>query len=436
LRPLNRFILFFIFFSGVLVAASLPRSKQIVLENSLKVVAVPMHNDSGVISVDIFYNVGSRNETMGKSGLAHMLEHMSFKSTKNLKAGEFDRIVKSFGGISNASTGFDYTHYFIKTATPNLDSSLELLAELMENLSLRDEEFQPERQVVAEERRWRTDNTPTGAMFFTLFNAAYVYHPYHWTPIGFMGDIQSWNIDDLKDFYKRYYQPQNAVLVVSGDFDPKTFFDLAKKRFGRIKNQVNIPAPKVVEPEQSGARRITLIRESEVEMVMIAYKIPRFDSKDVLSLNAAAMMLADGGSSRLNEKLIDKMRLVNSINAFTMELSDPGLFVILAVCNPNVKAERVEREILTEIEAIGEKAAAQKEIDKVKAQAKSEFIYSLENSSTISQFFGEYLVRGNLEPLLNYEMEVEALDAEKIKNVAGKYLTEERSTTVILKKEK
>lgn len=436
MRPLSRFVSFFIFFSGVLVAASLPQSEQIVLENGLKVVAVPMHNDSGVVSVDVFYSVGSRNETMGKSGLAHMLEHMSFKSTKNLKAGEFDRIVKSFGGISNASTGFDYTHYFIKTAASNLDSSLKLLAELMGNLSLKDEEFQPERQVVAEERRWRTDNTPTGAMFFTLFNAAYAYHPYHWTPIGFMGDIQSWNIDDLKDFYKRYYQPQNAVLVVSGDFDPKALFDLAKKRFGRIKNQGGISAPNAIEPEQKGARRVTLIRESEVEMVMIAYKIPRFDNEDILPLSAAAMILTDGGSSRLNEKLIDKMRLVNSISAFTMELSDPGLFVILAICNPNVKAERVEKEILAEIKTIGEKAAAQKEIDKVKAQAKSEFIYSLENSSNISQLFGEYLARGNLEPLLNYERNVDALNAETIKEAAGRYLIEERSTTIILKKEK
>jgi len=156
---------------------------------------------------------------MGKSGIAHMLEHMSFKSTKNMEAGELDRIVKSFGGVDNASTGFDYTTYYIKSSAENLDSSLSLFAELMQNLLLKDEEFQVERDVVAEERRVRTDNPPLGYMYFRLFNTHYVKHSYHWTPIGFMDDILSWKIEDIRDFYKRYYQPNNAILIVSGDID-------------------------------------------------------------------------------------------------------------------------------------------------------------------------------------------------------------------------
>ena len=156
------------------------------LKNGLEIYHLPVNKGSNVISVDIFYKVGSRNETMGKSGIAHMLEHLNFKSTKNLKAGEFDRIVKSYGGVDNASTGFDYTHYFIKSSSPNLERSLGLFAELMENLSLKDREFQPERDVVHEERRWRTDNNPIGYLYFRLFNHAFIYHPYHWTPIGFI----------------------------------------------------------------------------------------------------------------------------------------------------------------------------------------------------------------------------------------------------------
>ena len=131
---------------------SLPKYYEKVLENGLKIVAIPLDNGSNVISTDIFYNVGSRDEIMGKSGIAHMLEHLNFKSTKNLKAGEFDTIVKGFGGINNASTGFDYTHYYIKSSTKNMSKSLELYADLMENLTLKDEEFQTERNVVAEER--------------------------------------------------------------------------------------------------------------------------------------------------------------------------------------------------------------------------------------------------------------------------------------------
>ena len=132
------------------------------LKNGFEIYHIPASKGSSVISVDVFYRVGSRNETMGKSGIAHMLEHLNFKSTKNMKAGEFDEIVKGFGGVNNASTGFDYTHYFVKCSKGNLDEALILYADIMENLSLKDKEFQPERDVVTEERRWRTDNSPIG----------------------------------------------------------------------------------------------------------------------------------------------------------------------------------------------------------------------------------------------------------------------------------
>ena len=150
-----------------------PKFDKITLENGLEVYAIPVNLGSSVISVDIFYNVGSKDEIMGKSGIAHMLEHMNFKSTKNRKAGEFDKIVKGFGGVNNASTGFDYTHYFIKCSNANLEKSLELYADIMQNLDLQDDEFQPERSVVLEERRWRTDNDPSGYMFFRLNNTAF-----------------------------------------------------------------------------------------------------------------------------------------------------------------------------------------------------------------------------------------------------------------------
>ena len=206
------------------MASSLPKYETKTLDNGLEIVVIDMQNQSDVISTDIFYKVGSRNEVMGKTGIAHMLEHMNFKSTKNLQAGEFDVEVKSIGGVSNASTGFDFTHYFIKSSAKNLDKSLSLFAELMQNLNLKDEEFQPERDVVTEERRWRTDNNPLGYLYFRLFNNAYIYHPYHWTPIGFMNDIRTWKLEDIKAFHETYYQPKNAILVVTGDVKPSEVF--------------------------------------------------------------------------------------------------------------------------------------------------------------------------------------------------------------------
>jgi len=419
---------------GTLMASSLPKYETKTLENGLQIVVIPLKNNTNVISTDIFYKVGSRNEILGKTGIAHMLEHMNFKSTKNLDAGEFDKEVKSIGGINNASTSFDYTHYYIKSSTQNLDKSLELYAELMENLNLKDEEFQPERDVVAEERRWRTENSPLGYLYFALFNNAYVYHPYHWTPIGFMNDIQTWTIQDIKDFHKTYYQPNNAILMVTGDVDPKEVFKKAKKRFGHIKNKAEIPEFKFVEPEQDGPKRAVLKRDSEVEMIAIAFHIPNFKHEDQVTLSAISEILYSGKSSRLYKELMDKKHLVNSVYAYNMENTDPGLFIFLATCNPEVKAEDVEHELIKQIELIKNKPVSQKELDKVKINSKADFIYSLESSTSVANLFGSYLVRGDLTPLLTYEENIEKITQEKVQEVANKYFDFDKSTTLILKK--
>ena len=414
--------------------SSLPSYETLTLENGLQIVVIPMHNNSNVISTDIFYKVGSRNEVMGKTGIAHMLEHMNFKSTKNLSAGEFDKEVKSIGGINNASTGFDYTHYFIKSSTQNLDKSLSLFAELMKNLNLKDDEFQPERKVVAEERRWRTDNSPIGYLYFRLFNNAYVYHPYHWTPIGFMNDIQTWTLKDIQDFHKTYYQPKNAILIVTGDVDPKQVFKSAQKEFELIKNELPIPDVKFIEPEQDGPKRVTIYKESEVEMVAIAFHIPNFQNPDQVKLSAISGLLSDGKSSRLYSDLVDKKHLVNQIYAYNMENKDPGIFLFLASCNPGVKAEDVENEIKKQIELLVTSKVSQAELDKVKINTKAEFIYSLESSTSVADLFGSYLARGDIAPLEHYEESINKLTLDDIQTTAKKYFDFSKSTTVILRK--
>ncbi len=419
------------------MSSSLPKYETKTLKNGLQIVVIPLKNSTNVVSTDIFYKVGSRNEVMGKTGIAHMLEHMNFKSTKNLPAGQFDREVKSIGGVNNASTSFDYTHYYIKSSTDNLSKSIELYAELMQNLNLKDKEFQPERDVVAEERRWRTENSPLGYLYFAMFNNAYVYHPYHWTPIGFMNDIQTWTIKDIKDFHKTYYQPNNAILMVTGDVDPKEVFKKAKRAFKDIKNAVpEVPDVLAVEPEQDGAKRIMIKRDSEVEMIAITFHIPNFQDKDQVTLSMISEILFSGKSSRLYKELIDKQRLVNSIYAYNMENIDPGLFIFLASCNPGVKAETVEAEIVKQIELIKSNKVTKAEIEKVKINTKADFIYSLESSTSVANLFGSYLVRGDLEPLLSYEDDITKITADKVKEIANKYFDFDKSTTLILKKGK
>jgi len=416
------------------MASSLPKYETKTLQNGLQIVVIPLKNNTNVISTDIFYKVGSRNEVMGKTGIAHMLEHMNFKSTKNLNAGDFDKEVKSIGGVNNASTSFDYTHYYIKSSTQNLGKSIELYAELMQNLNLKNKEFQPERDVVAEERRWRTENSPLGHLYFAMFNNAYVYHPYHWTPIGFMNDIQTWTLDDIKKFHRTYYQPNNAILMVTGDVDPNEVFKKAQKEFGSIKNGTKIPELKFVEPEQNGAKRVIIKKESEVEMIAITFHIPNFKHPDQITLNAISEILFSGKSSRLYKELMDKKHLVNNVYAYNMENIDPGLFIFLATCNPGIKAEDVEAELVNQIELIKNEKVAKEEIEKVKINSKSNFIYSLESSTSVADLFGSYLVRGDLTPLLTYEENIEKITQEKVQEVAKKYFNFDKSTTLILKK--
>ncbi len=416
------------------MASSLPHYETKTLTNGLQVVAIPMENNSNVISTDIFYKVGSRNEVMGKSGIAHMLEHMNFKSTKNLKAGEFDEEVKSIGGMNNASTGFDYTHYYIKSSSENMGKSLTLFAELMQNLNLKDDEFQPERNVVAEERRWRTDNNPMGYLYFRLFNSAYVYHPYHWTPIGFMNDIQTWTLEDIQKFHATYYQPKNAILVVTGDIKAANVFKEAQKHFGKIPNNVDIPTVKTVEPDQDGARRVEVHKESEVEMIAISFPIPNFQHADQPKLSAMSELLSSGKSSRLYRTLVDEKRLVNQIHAYNMETIDPGVFLFLAIANKGVSAEKIEKEIWKEITKLQKNGVKQSELDKIKISTKADFIYSLESSTSVAELFGGYLARGDLAPLERYEDSIKALTSKDIQEMAKRYFNPSRSTTLILRK--
>ncbi len=406
---------------------NLPKFYTKTLKNKLKVVAIPINKGSDVVSVNIIYKVGSRNEVMGKSGIAHMLEHMNFKSTKNLKEGEFDKIVKSVGGVDNAFTSFDYTQYFIKSSSKHLNKNLELFAEVMENLKLTDEEFQRERKVVYEERLWRTDNNPIGYLYFRLFNNAYLYHPYHWTPIGFKEDILNWSIKDIKEFHKTYYQPKNAVIVVAGDIDEKEVFKIAKEKFSHIKNKKSIPKVHQIEPKLDGNKNIIIHKQTEVEMVAIAYQIPNFANEDITTLSALSELLSTGKSSIMKKKLVYELELASEISIYPMDNIDNGLFICLAICNPGIKGEKVIKEMK---KILKNYKISKKDLKKLKINTKYEFITQLESSDSVAQLFGSYFAKGDIKPLLEYEDKINNLTIEKLEDMK-KYF--KNSVSVILK---
>ena len=426
---------------GDLMASSLPKHYIKVLDNNLTVVAIPLHNNTNVITTDIFYKVGSRNEMMGKSGIAHMLEHMNFKSTKNLKEGEFDKIVKERGGINNASTGFDYTHYFIKSSSKYMPKSLELYAELMQNLNLRDDEFQKERNVVAEERRWRTDNNPLGYLYFRLFNEHFRSHSYHWTPIGFMYDIKHWNINDIREFHAKFYQPKNAILIVAGDIDKDEVFKEATKYFGKIKNKepnkecsiFNTYEPH--EAPRDGSKRVEIHKSgNSVETIAIAYDIPPFNHKDQVVLSAISEILSNGKSSRLYKDMVEQKQMATTVYGYNMELRDNGIFLFLAMATPGVKAKELEKEILAQIQDLKDGKITQEELDKIKLNSKVEFLKELDSSSSVASLFGSYLAKGDLKPLLEYEDNLDKITLKDIQDVANRYFDNNRSTTIIMRR--
>lgn len=413
----------------------LPKYNKFILKNNLEIYHVPLNLGSDVISVNVVYKVGSRNETMGKSGIAHMLEHLNFKSTKNRKAGEFDAIVKGFGGVNNASTGFDYTHYFIKCSKQDLETSLELYADIMENLSLNDEEFQPERNVVLEERLWRTDNNPFGYLFFRLFNNAFIYHPYHWTPIGFKDDIKNWKIEDVKEFHSIYYQPKNAVLLIVGDIDEKSVFELSKKYFENIKNRCEIPNLHTYEPKQDGEKSFVIYKQSQVEILGLAYKIPAFKHADRIKLEAISQYLSNGKSSLLNKVLVDEKGLANQIETYNLSSIDENLFIIFAICNPGVKAELLKTEILNLIKKQKEELINDDDIEKLKNCVKSDFIYSFDSTSKVSSIYANYIMCGDIDMLFNYQDEINSLSKDDIKQTFKKYFNNSSLTCGILRNE-
>jgi predicted Zn-dependent peptidase len=251
-----------------------------------------------------------------------------------------------------------------------------------------------------------------------------------------MEDIKNWDIKDIKDFHQKFYTPSNATIIVTGDINKDDVFKEATKYFQNIKNNSLKLNSKLhtVEPKQDGAKRVIIHKDTQVQMIAITYHIPNFAHKDQVALSALSELLSGGKSSRLNEILIDKKQLVNTIYAYNMELKDPGVFMFLAVCNPNIEATTVEKEILNVISDIQKGDIEEEEIDKIKINSKADFIFSLESSTSVANLYGSYLVRGDIGLLFDYEEAIEKLTKKDIIEVSKKYLNSNNSTTIILKK--
>ncbi len=403
-----------------------------VLPNGLKVLLKEDHK-APVVTFQIWYKVGSRNEKLGTTGMSHLLEHMMFKGTKKYGPKTFSQTVQRNGGNDNAFTGKDYTAYFETFASDRIEISLDLESDRMQNLLIDPKEFKSEREVVKEERRMRTDDDPTATMVEEMTAAAFIAHPYEWPVIGWMADINNITRDDLYNHYRTYYAPNNATIVVVGDFDTKTLWPKIEKYFGRIPRGPAVPKVGAVEPAQLGERRIIVKKQAELPAVFAGYHTPDLKDKDTYALEVLQGIISSGKSSRLYKSLVYEKQLALYVGGdYDNVAHDPNLFYAYAGVMRGKTTEEVEKALYAEIDKFKTEPVADEELQKAKNQIESSFIMGQDSVFYQAMLLGEFETVASWRFLETYVDNIRAVTKEEVMRVARKYFSEDNRTVGIL----
>ena len=407
------------------------------LDNGLTVLVKEDHR-APVVAHMVWYRVGSNFEPNGITGISHMLEHMMFKGTDTLGPGEFSRRVARMGGTENAFTSHDYTAYFQNVGRQHLEEVMALEADRMRHLKLVDSEFQRERKVVAEERRWRVEDNPE-ARLYELFNAqAFVNSPPHHPVIGWMTDIQHYTLDDLKAWYQRWYAPNNAIVVVVGDVRPEEVLALAKKYYGPLKAETIIPPKPQKEQPQQGERRVMLKAAVKVPTVVLGFHVPSLltaeNEREAWALELAAAVLAGDSSSRLPRTLVRERKLAASADAGYDLLSRwDTLFTLDGQPAEGQDVKALEQALWEAVEALKTRPLSKDEMARVLAQVEAEKVYSRDSVMGQAMTIGMLASLG-LPPDLDthWGEHLRQVTAEDIQAVAKKYFRKENMTVGVL----
>ncbi len=407
------------------------------LDNGMKILVKPDHRSPVVVS-QVWYKVGGSYEYPGITGVSHALEHMMFKGTKNLKPGEFSQIIAANGGSENAFTGKDYTAYFQRISSDRLELCLKHEADRMRNLQLDEAEFRKEIEVIKEERRTRTDDSPTSLTYERFNAAAFINSSYQQPIIGWMEDLDSMQLDDLRNWYQTWYAPNNATLVVAGDVQPQQVYQWAKKYFGEFEpSHIEPPKPRREVP-QLGERRITVKAPAEIPYLLMGYKVPVLKNVEqeweVYALQVLAGILDGGNSSRLSKHLIRESEIATSAGAgYDAYARQQTLFLFDGTPRPGHSIEELEQAIRKQIKQIQNVAPSADELARVKAQVMAASVYEKDS------VFYQAMQLGTLETVgLGWQRKNEYLDnirkvtSEQVQQVAKKYLQSERLTVAIL----
>jgi len=406
--------------------------QKFVLDNGLTLLVAEDHA-APVASFALWYKAGSKYEYPGITGISHICEHMMFRGTEKYGPEEFTKIVQANGGVDNAWTSFDNTTYWEKVSGDKLELVLGLESDRMQNLKLTDSVFLPERNVVAEERRWRTDDQPFSAVFEQLLNHTFVAHPYHWMIIGFMSDIQNCTLDEVKKYIQTYYVPNNVVAVIAGDIKTDKALELAKKYFGSIKSRPLPAREMTTEPEQLGERRIELHKIAQLPGLGAAYKVPKLGDPDTYPLEVAAKILFSGQSSRVYKKMVYEDQMALFVDGGAYILQDAGLFYALVGMQPGKELSEGEKTLYAEIEKLRTEPVSQKELQKAKNQLESEFVFGLQGVDNKGFQIGYFqTIYGDYNLLFQIGNKYQAVTAEDVMRVTKKYLDPRKRTVVLL----
>jgi zinc protease len=407
------------------------------LKNGLKVLVKP-DNRAPVAVSQLWYKVGSSYEHNGITGVSHLLEHMMFKGTDNLEPGEFSEIIALNGGDENAATSSDYTWYYQALASDRVELSIRLEADRMRDLRFTDEEFQKEREVVIEERRRRYEDNPQSVTYEQFAAAAYVNSPYRHLPIGWMTDLQSMDKKDALDWYRTWYAPNNATLVIVGDVVPDEIFRLAKKYFGPLQPSA-IPEPKPrIEVPQRGRRSIQVEIPARVPYLLMGYKVPVLNtvgnSDEVYALEVLCGILDGGESARLARNIIRGRQLALSVSAgYSLASRMDALFVFSGTPVAGVSAKQLQQALLEEIDRVKTELVSEKELSRVIAQVIAEDVYQRDSMYYQAMLLGVFETAGlGWQRLDEYIGKVRAVTPEQIRAVAQKYLVDSGLTVAEL----
>jgi zinc protease len=407
------------------------------LANGLKVVVDEDHR-APVVVQQIWYKAGSMDEISGKTGIAHVLEHMMFKGTHAVPAGEFSKRIAAAGGRENAFTSNDYTAYFQQLHKSKLPLAMQLEADRMHNLNLTAAEFSKEIKVVMEERRWRTDDQASGLLQEKMMAVIYQEHPYHHPVIGWMDDLEAMTVADAKDWYRRWYAPNNATLVIAGDVKAAEVFALAQRYYGKIPKRVLPVRRHLIEPPQVGIKRLVVKAPAELPQLVMSYQAPmiRDPAKDSqpYALEVLAGILNGNDSARLNKHLVREQQIASDVGAgYESVARGPGLFTLEATPSTGKTAQDVEAALRNEIALLVQDGVSFDELQRVKAQVMAGEVFKLDSTFYRAMQIGQMESVGLGHKAIPVMLEkIQAVTAEQVQQAAKEVLQDDRLTVAVL----